>query len=121
MRILIKYNNYFFKKRLKDILIIDADYKAVFENDSVAVRKIYCSSQENNLFIFKKMALGHEAIYIRDNLLMIFDGQDNLPILKFKQNINENLIKKSIYIAAIAYGYQISFLKIRFILKDILD
>ncbi len=123
MKILIKYSNYnyFSQEKLKDTLIVDVDYKSGVEISDNFISIIYCSCQENNLFLLKKINLGQKAVYIRNSNLVIFDGQDNLPIIRIKEDINKNLLKGIIYWTALAYSYQISFLQIRFFLQNLLD
>lgn len=123
MKILIKTRNYNYlsQKKIKNILIVDVDYKTTLKIKPKFSSIIYCSSQENNLFMLRKINSAQKAVYIKNKNLVIFDGQDNLPIIRLKENINKNFLKGIIYWTALAYSYQFSFLEIRFFLKEVLD
>jgi hypothetical protein len=111
-----------FKRGLKDsYLILDTDDRDNINlaNNNGINKVIYCSSSGENILIKKQLKAGRPAVYIKGDNLVIFDGEDELPILAIYRlfNLSKKVelfsIKNYLFIVAFAFVYGVPLYIIR--------
>jgi len=111
-----------FQKKVGDkYLILDVDNRENMNliNSNNINKVIYCSLCGDNILIKKQIKVGGIAVYIKDNNLVIFDGEDELPILAIYRlfNLSKKVdllkIKSYLFIVAFAFIYRVPLYLIR--------
>ena len=102
-------------------LILDVDDRENMNliNSNNINKVIYCSLSGDNILIKKQVKAGRVAVYLKDDNLVIFDGEDELPILAIYRLVNLSKkvgllkIKSYLFIVAFAFTYRVPLYLIR--------
>ncbi len=121
----IKTNNIISRIKREGYVILEADSKeAINLISNINVDNIIpCSLVSDNLFVKKIIKEGKEVIYIKSKNLVLFDGEDELPIIRI-DNIKELFSDKEVVdlllATATGYAYGIPVFIIRSAIKKII-
>ncbi|MCK8817039.1 hypothetical protein MWH28_06590 [Natroniella sulfidigena] len=77
---------------------------------------LFCSLKRDNLIIQRRIAQGKPAVYLTNRNLVLFDGEDELPIIA-NQGFTDNKIMSALFAIAAAYSYGLPSFMIRAGLK----
>ncbi|WP_408955236.1 hypothetical protein [Natroniella sp. ANB-PHB2] len=77
---------------------------------------LFCSLEQGNLIIQKRIAQGKPAVYLTDKNLVLFDGEDELPIIA-NQGFTDDKIMSALFAIAAGYSYGLPSFMIRAGLK----
>ncbi|MCK8826744.1 hypothetical protein MWH25_03165 [Natroniella acetigena] len=65
---------------------------------------LFCSLESDNLIIQRRIAQAKPVVYLTDRNLVLFDGEDELPIIA-NQGFTDNKIMSALFAIAAGYSY----------------